>query len=117
MARLQSSPIRMCLEWRRLGDRWSMYLRHAPLDLPFNRQYPKQNARFLRSYFGSDDLFLRLLVDLYPTSDTLDPAMAHLDQDQACRVLPILYRYVGVGFDRFGRCWRYLDQEGVCYWK
>ena len=114
MASLQPSSLRMRLERCRLGDRWSMHLRHAPLHFPINRKHSQQDARFFRSYLGPDDLFLHLLVNLYSTFDTLDSTMAYLDQDQARRLLPVLYRYARSRVDCLRRCWRYFDQEGIC---
>lgn len=102
----------MRLERGRLGHWRSMYLRHAPLDLPLHRQHSKPNARFFRSHLGSNDLFLYLLVNLYPTLGAFDPTMAYLDQDQARRLFPFLYWNAGIGFDCLGWGWRYVDQEG-----
>ena len=91
-----------------------MHLRHASLDLPINREHSQQDARFLWSYLGPDDLFLHLLVNLYSTFDTFNSTVAYPDQDQARRLLPVLYRYARSRVDCLRRCWRYFDQEGIC---
>ena len=94
-----------------------MYLRHAPLNLPLHRQYPQQDASIFRTYFGPDDLFLHLLVDLYSAINTFYPTMAYLDQNQIGRLFLVLYRYARFGIDCFGWSWGYFDQERVRYWK
>lgn len=113
MARLQSSTFRLRMERSRLGHWRTMYLCHASLDLPHYRQHPEPNARFFRSHFSSNDLFLHLLVNLYPSLDTLHPTMAYPDQDQIGRLLPFLCRYAGTSFDCVRWSWRYFDQKGI----
>jgi hypothetical protein len=91
-----------------------MHLRHASLNLPFNRQHSQQDARFVRSYLRPDDLLLHLLVNMYPTFNTFDSTMAYLDQNQTRRLLPVLYRYARSRVDCFLWSWRYFDQERIC---